>query len=87
MADPAEFPISDNLAAPEMLAAASRRPFEEVVIIGRYGGMLRHASTMNIARQLHLIEAYKLILLGVASQIELGPSAPVETDAEEPDAS
>ena len=55
-----------------MLAAASKRPFEDVLILGRFEGKVRHASTMSVAHQLHILECYKLVLLGVADEVSLG---------------
>lgn len=65
-------PLGDHLSAQDTLAAASHRPFEDVLILGAYeDGLLRHASTMSVAHQLHILELYKLILLGMVENASL----------------
>ena len=59
-------PIPETASAEELLASCSRRDFSDVLVLGYDSlGELRHGGTMTTGQKLHLIETYKLILLGV----------------------
>jgi hypothetical protein len=59
-------PIPETATPRELLVAASRRDFEEVLVLGYYAdGELRHASTMTRERELWLLELRKQQLLGI----------------------
>ncbi len=66
MADVVNLPIPLTATARELLVAASRRDFEQVLILGYYAdGELRHASTMTRERELWLLSLRMQQLLGV----------------------
>ena len=75
----AHLPVPSTLTAPELLANCATRQFQDVLVLGYYqDGELKHAGTLTVAERLHLLETYKLILLGVIDGASRTPEGKAE---------
>ncbi len=72
MSDVTNFPVSSNLSASDLLMAAAKREFKEVLILGwNVDGDFKHATTLTRGQDLHLMECYRLKTMGVVDSFSI----------------